>query len=229
MNLEDAKGFTLFDLDKTIVPQDMQLVFARFIISKEPWRVVFFIPFLFVLPFAPFMGFGTLKSYFMCFLCKMKKERFEQLCDQFVENRVPSFCYAQILKEIEMHRAAGRYLVLTSASPEFYVKRIGKKLGFHKSFGTRFKLPDRFGLKPELIGKNNKSAEKVRRLEEFFKAEEFSYTFPLPNSSAYSDSYVDIPLMEITEESNTVNGNKKLREWTDEHRFAKTNQINVSL
>ena len=84
--------------------------------------------------------------------------------------------------------------VILSASYDLWVKEFAKRLG------VKYVIATRVNSDGEIIGKNCKGEEKVRRFREVY-----------PNaivSSAFSDSSVDIPMLELCIKSYVVEGNK---------------------
>lgn len=115
----------------------------------------------------------------------------------------PPLCYPEILAEVEKHRAAGRTLVLNTASPEFYATAIARVLGFDHCFGTRIVFQrDPAPLIPRMEGKNNKQHEKLIRMRHLFPAD---CSFPLAGTWAYSDSKADLPMLRWVEHPVVVN------------------------
>jgi len=186
----------LFDLDQTVVPWDTQLVFRSYVLQQEPARRILCGVFPFFLPFAKILGAGGLKRVFHCYLWKMKRARLEELAQNFVDDWLPSLVYPEVIAEIESHKAAGRQVVLSSASPDLWVAKIGEALGFDVSLGTRFDWKDSVDFFPDLIGENHKGQEKVLRL---------SGLGITKGHAGYSDSRADVPLLELCQENTLVN------------------------
>lgn len=186
----------LFDLDQTIVPWDTQLVFRSYVLQEEGWRRVLTLVFLLFLPLNKLLGAGGMKRVFHCYLWGMKRKRLEELAAQFVKEWLPRLTYPEIISEIEEHRAAGRRLVLSSASPELWVQHIGKALGFDLSLGTLFEWGDQVEFFPDLIGENHKGGAKVVRLADLGITE---------GVEGYSDSRADVPLLELCLKQTLVN------------------------
>jgi len=186
----------LFDLDQTVVPWDTQLVFRSYVLRQEPWRRVLTIVFPFFLPLAKVLGAGGLKRVFHCYLWGMKRERLEQLAQDFVDEWLPALLSPEIVQEIKAHQSAGHQLVLSSASPDLWVEKIGAALGFDVSLGTRFDWGETVEFFPDMIGANHKGEEKVRRLAELGIFE---------GLAAYSDSRADVPLLLLCDEKTLVN------------------------
>lgn len=186
----------LYDLDQTIIPWDTQLVFRSFVLRREPVRRLLTPIFLVFLPLNKVLGAGGMKRVFHSYLWKMKTKTLEQYADDFVREWLPKICYPEILAEINEQKNGGKTLVLSSASPELWVRKIGQALGFHQALGTRFDWGSRVKLFPDMIGENHKGSEKVRRLGEM------GITSGI---SGYSDSKADLPLLELCRDKTLVN------------------------
>jgi len=198
----------LFDLDQTVVPWDTQLVFRSYVLQKESHRRVLTAVFPFFLPFAKILGAAGLKRVFHCYLWRMSRERLEELAQEFVDEWLPDLIYPEVIEEIEAHKASGRQVILASASPELWVAKIGKALGFDVSLGTRFEWGERVAFFPDMIGENHKGEEKVRRLEELGITE---------GLAGYSDSRADVPMLLLCDEKILVNPLPGIRAEGEEH------------
>lgn len=184
----------LFDFDGTLLADDSQLLFCQFVLRKEGLRRLF-LPF--AAAFAPaglsgLLGSRELKRVFLSYLWLMPRAQVEAYAREFAETVIPPLLYPALLAEVERHRREGRTLVLNSASPEFYIREIGRVLGFDHSIGTRVVLRKWQPLIAEIDGDNNKREAKLPRLEELGL---------LPcdgaDSWAYSDSHADLPMLRL--------------------------------
>jgi HAD superfamily hydrolase (TIGR01490 family) len=203
-------AFALFDLDQTLLPYDTQALFANHVLRRDGRRRAYLGLFAAALPLRALRlaGEGGMKRVFLSYLWKMPRARLTELAHEFAEKVVPPLLYPEIIAEVERHRAAGRTLVLSTASPEFYATAIGRVLGFEHVFGTRILWRgDRMALIPPLDGPNNKHAEKLRRMRHLFANE---LTLPLNGSYAYSDSAADLPMLRCVEHAVAVNPDARL-------------------
>jgi phosphatidylglycerophosphatase C len=191
-------GLALFDLDGTLLAWDCQLLFRHFVVRREPWRRIFLPLYLALLPLAPLLGAAGMKRVFFSFLAGMPRDRMNLLARDFADWVLPSV-YPGLRAEIERHRAAGHLLILASASPEFYVREIGRSLGFHLALGTPL-TPG--GLFPDLD--NHKGEAKVRRLREILPESYFAEG-KLRSCHGYTDSRADLPMLKICEQVTLVN------------------------
>ncbi len=198
---EPPAGVALFDLDGTLIAWDCQLLFRHFVVRREPWRIVFLPLFLVALPLTPILGAGGMKRIFLSYLCGMDAETLDRLSRDFAASLMPAI-YPELRERLENHRRAGHLTVLVSASPEFYVRHIGRELGFDLTLGTPVETGNRCPLIPDL--ENNKGREKVRRLREVLPASYFG-AGRIPRSHGYTDSPADLPMLELCERVTLVN------------------------
>ena len=202
-------GLALFDLDQTLIAWDTQLLFCNWVLRKEPLRrlyIVVFVPFLVL---SRVLGSEGMKRIFLSFLWRMPRQQLEGLVEEFVAYHVPRSFYPSMLEVLAEERAKGRRLVLVSASPEFYARPLGEALGFDASYGTRVEFEGFMPLFPDFTGGNNKQKVKVSRLLEEGEIVENEVQ---KNSSGFSDSMVDLPMLELCEEVTVVNPGAKLLE-----------------
>lgn len=200
---EPPKGIGLFDLDGTLIAWDCQLLFRHHVVRQEPWRRIFLPIFLGLVPFCGLIGTEGMKRVFLSYLWKMPPETLAKYSKEFAASVMPAI-YPEVREEVERHRQAGHLLVMVSASPEFYVAEIGKKLGFHLVHGTV--LEDR-SLFPDLV--NHKGAAKVERLHEVLPASYFEHGM-LRNCRGYTDSTADLPMLELCQSALLVNPSPRL-------------------
>lgn len=111
---------------------------------------------------------------------------------------------------LENHRAAGDFLILASASPEFYVAEIGKELGFDLTLGTPVELGSFF---PDL--ENHKGAAKVERLRASLPAIYFE-NGKLRHCHGYTDSTADLPMLALCDAATVVNPSPRLAKLAEE-------------
>lgn len=202
-------GIALFDLDGTLLAWDCQLLFRHHVLHREPWRGIFIVVFLLLLPLAGLLGSARMKRVFLCFLWRMSPARIKRHADDFAA-RVVTSVYPELRAELERHRAAGHCLILSSASPEIYVSQIGRILGFDHSLGTVVEF-DRFF--PRL--QNHKGQAKVERLRALLPASWFDSEGKLLRSHGYTDSTADLPMLGLCQSVTVVNPKPVLAAMAD--------------
>ncbi|HRQ90037.1 MAG TPA: HAD-IB family hydrolase, partial [Bacteroidia bacterium] len=205
-----ARRYAFFDLDHTLLPYDTQALFCRYVLRREGWRRLWLLWFL---PCVPLSAVGilplrTMKRLFLGYLWGMSRERLEEHVEGFLGSDFAEALYPEVVAEVERHRAEGRVLVLNSASPEFYLRGIARRLGFDEVFGTKVVVPERMPWLPAIEGPNNKHGEKI----EAMRAAGLVPDEPpmLADSWSYSDSSADLPLLELAEHAVMIHPGKRL-------------------
>jgi|TARA_B100001093_G_scaffold18225_2_gene16480 HAD superfamily hydrolase (TIGR01490 family) len=206
------RGYALFDLDHTILPFDTQALFCNYVLQQEGWRRIYLAWFLLSLPLAALKIFNLrmMKRVFMSYLVGMEKETLERYVKEFLETDFDQALYPEVVAEVERHREEGRTLILNSASPDFYLAGISKKLGFDHYIGTEMTVEDTMPILPRILGPNNKCEAKIKamRERELISCE----AEMLANTWAYSDSSADMPLLSIAESGVMIHPGNRLAE-----------------
>ncbi|TLD72628.1 HAD-IB family hydrolase [Phragmitibacter flavus] len=192
-------SFAFFDLDHTLLPFDTQTLFANFVQRRERWRSVYLLGFVPValLRAVKVVPTVTAKRAFMGYLWGMKRETMQAMAREFAETEVKRWIYPELLKIIEEHRAAGRTLILNSASPDFYPHEIARVLGFDHCIATRIEAHPVLPFMPQVIGTNNKREAKISAMKRDIPVVANATAEELADSWAYSDSSADLPLLEF--------------------------------
>ena len=144
-----------------------------------------------------------MKRIFLSFLWRMSSEKIAAYSRDFAASVMP-LIYPEMREELERRRANGDFLILSSASPEFYVSEIGRELGFDLTLGT---VVETGGLFPKLA--NHKGAAKVVRLREELPASWFE-NGKLRNCHGFTDSRADLPMLELCDAATVVNPSQEL-------------------
>ena len=205
-------GIALFDLDGTLIAWDCQLLFRHFVLRREPWRGIFLPVFLAFLPLAGLLGAGGMKRIFLSYLWRMDAEVLAEYSREFAASLM-SAIYPELRKQLERHRGEGDFLILASASPEFYVAAIGRELGFDLTLGTAVEMGEFF---PDLD--NHKGAAKVERLMAVLPPAWFE-NGRLRRCHGYTDSCADLPMLALCDSVTVVNPSARLtglaeaRDW----------------
>lgn len=194
-----AVAFAFFDLDHTLLPYDTQVLFCDFVLKRERWRTGLHFTFLpvAVLKALCLVRTVTAKRAFMNYLAGMKRETLAACAKEFAEQTVKRAVYPELTAIIEGHRAAGRTLILNTASPDFYAHDIARVLGFDHCIATKVEVPASMPLMPRVIGENNKHEAKIARMKAEIPAVAHATDADLRDSWSYSDSAADLPLLEF--------------------------------
>ena len=212
--MSDSKhnnGYALFDLDQTLIPWDTQLLFCDFILKRMPLRRLYLLGLLPLLPFYKLLGSDGMKRVFLNYLWGMNREQLNTLAEEFVALHFPETFYQEMIDMLEEQKRMGRLTILSSASPEIWVKPIAQKLGFDHYFGTQVEMSPRVPLFPDLPGGNNKGANKLKKMQHLLPDGFNLNNDTLPNSCGFSDSHADLPMLNICADAVVVHPTEKLR------------------
>ena len=161
-------GYALFDLDQTLVPWDTQLLFCNYILKRMPLRRLYLLILVPFLMLTKLLGAGGMKRVFLNYLVGLSRDELQEFAAEFVEQHLPHSFYGEMLELVEQQKKLGRTMILSSASPDIWVMPIAEKLGFDHCFATTLEIQGRVQLFPELLGGNNKGANKIRKMRGIF-------------------------------------------------------------
>ena len=195
-----------FDLDGTITHRDTLFPLVLRILARRPPHLL---RLLGVAPaairFLVDRDRAALKqSLLRRTLRGMSREALRPLCASFVSDTIERGCFRDAKAMIRRHRDAGHYLVLMSASVDFYVPEFGRQLGFDHviSTGVRF---DGDVLEGTLTTPNRRGEEKARCFAALVAERGDTDTF------AYGNSDSDLPHLRLARHGVLVNGSLSAR------------------
>jgi HAD superfamily hydrolase (TIGR01490 family) len=199
-------AIAFFDLDGTITHRDTLFPLVLRLLARRPLRLLR-LPTLLpaIVRYAFDRDRGVLKqSLLRATLRGMPRAELAQESVRFVRETIARRCFADALAKIRRHRDAGHFLVLMSASVDFYVPEFGRQLGFDSVISTGVRWNgDR--LDGTLITANRRGEEKARCVRELLAQRQDSETF------AYGNSDSDLPHLKVVRHGWLVNGSSRAR------------------
>jgi HAD superfamily hydrolase (TIGR01490 family) len=124
----------------------------------------------------------------------------------FVEDVIEPLIFSDAMRCVAEHRAAGRRVLIISASPTFLVEAIAERLGIRDVLGTDLEL--QYGTySGQLSGIPCAREGKVEKLAQWLDAQQLS----LDQAHFYSDSHNDLPLLRHVPHAHVVNPDPILR------------------
>jgi HAD superfamily hydrolase (TIGR01490 family) len=203
----------IYDLDKTITYEPTWTSFlvasAR---AQKPWRLA-------LLPFAGVATLGyALKLVNRAGLKQITQRlllgngwqdaKAEQAVAAFADRVIATGVYAGARAAIAADRAAGRRIVLATASYAFYAGAIAERLGFDDVIGTGV-MRDDGRVRARIAGENCYGAAKLRMIEAWMAGEGIARKDATVRF--YSDHVSDAPTLEWADEAFAVNAHGPLR------------------
>jgi phosphatidylglycerophosphatase C len=191
----------IFDLDGTITHRDTLFPLVLRHLSQRPLRLL---RLSLVLPAVVRFAFdrdrAALKqSLLRATLRGISRAELDATSRRFVTDTIRQGCFADALAAIRRHREQGHFLVLMSASVEFYVPEFGRQLGFDQVISTGVAWRDD-RLDGTLTTPNRRGEEKAAQLRAVVAERNDTNTF------AYGNSDSDLPHLRLARHGLLVNG-----------------------
>lgn len=197
----------VFDLDGTLTLRDTFIPYVLGHLKRNPHRLAGtpFVAWSVAKFSCGLMNNEQLKQAFIThFLSGCLLSELDSWTDQFVARLLRDGCRQSGLETLHGHRQAGDVLVLLSASPDFYVREIGHRLGFDRVICTETsRTADALGDK--LLTRNRSGAEKVRCLESL------RVEYPGHEIVAYADRLSDVEMLRVADVGVLINGSRRTR------------------
>jgi HAD superfamily hydrolase (TIGR01490 family) len=199
-----------FDLDKTVIAKSSALAFGKpfyreKLITRQDVIKAAYAQLIFRIGGADEQQMIRLRDY-LAELCRgWRVEHVQQIVKETLHELIHPYIYAEAAALIEEHLAAGRDVVLVSASGEEMVRPIGEMLGVSDVIATRMVAKDgRYTGAVEFYAGGPHKVAAVRDLAR-------TRGYDLVDSYAYSDSVSDVPLLEAVGHPTAVNPDRGLR------------------
>ncbi|GAB3220486.1 HAD-IB family hydrolase [Glycomyces halotolerans] len=206
------KGAVFFDLDKTVIAKASTMAFSRplyqgGLLARRDVLKVAYSHLVFRLGGSSDEAqMARTRDYFAALSRGWPSDQVREIVEETLHELIDPFVYAEAAALIEAHRAAGRAVVLVSASGEEMVAPIGRMLGVTDVIATRLIIdPDgRYSGEIEFYAAGQSKADAIKH----FAAER---GIDLESSFAYSDSITDEPMLRAVGFPRAVNPDRGLR------------------
>ena len=205
---ERAAAF--FDLDKTILAKSSSLAFAKplydgGLIGRSDVLKSAYGQLVYLTSGADHDQMERMRVYLSKLSAGWEVERVKAIVAETLDGIVEPIVYQEAVKLISEHRAAGRDVIIISSSGTEIVEPIGTRLGVDKAIGTQMVIEDgKYTGEVLFYAYGPGKADAMRAL-----AQDEGYD--LAQSYAYSDSYTDLPMLEVVGHPFAVNPDEQLR------------------
>ncbi|MGK2284602.1 HAD family hydrolase [Pedomonas sp. V897] len=203
----------IYDMDRTITHYGTYTPFLMsWALRHRPWRLVF-VP-LVVLCLAAYaaklISRGRLKTLMLFMLVgKPTRQQLEPAIEHFVGRLMAKAVYPGALAQLAADRAAGKRLVLATASYDFYVGAIARRLGMDDVVATRAMWDATDAIRPGIEGENCYGEAKLVMVKAYLR-EVLKVDRKDCHIVFYSDHHSDLPMFEYADEQVVTNPNRKL-------------------
>lgn len=209
------RSAAFFDLDKTIIARSSTLAFGRAfyqggLLNKRAMLRSAYANLVFGVSGADHDRLEKMRSYMTTMIAGWDVEVVRRSVRDTLREIVDPIVYAEAVDLIELHRAAGRDIVIVSASGSEVVEPIGELLGVETVIATTLVEKDgRYTGEVDFYAYGPHKATAMQRLAE-------ERGLDLEASFAYSDSETDVPMLEIVGHPFCVNPDRTLRRIAEE-------------
>jgi len=199
-----------FDLDKTVIARASLVAFGRplyreGLISRTTLVRGLYVQLVYLHLGASERRLAGIKKSVLNLTKGWNQIQVDQIVREGLEAIMGPIVYREAQELIEHHRAAGRRVVIISATPEGVVAPLGHYLGVHEVIATRPKVDadGRYTGELDFHAYGPYKAQAIRSLAD-------REGIDLPASFAYSDSCTDLPMLETVGHPVAVNPDRQL-------------------
>ncbi|MEU3464953.1 HAD family hydrolase [Streptomyces sp. NPDC006733] len=199
-----------FDLDKTVIAKSSTLAFSRSfyqggLINRRAVLRTAYAQFVYLVGGADHDQMEGMRKY-LSELCRgWNVQQVREIVAETLHDLIDPIIYDEAASLIEEHHAAGRDVVIVSASGAEVVEPIGRMLGADHVIATQMVAEN--GCYTGVIEHYVYGPAKAEAILELAEAEGYD----LERSFAYSDSVTDIPMLEVVGHPYAVNPDRGLR------------------
>ncbi|MBS0603649.1 MAG: HAD-IB family phosphatase [Verrucomicrobia bacterium] len=208
---------TVFDLDRTIVADNCSLDFCRYLVAKNvlPYSSLFYSFFYYVKHIFFGMSLTDLHSKVFDHLLRGRSlERLEANVEPFLQEYLYSRIYPPVIAQLRLAQHLGHYTLILSNSPSFLVEKIALLLGVNEWRATQYAVDNERNLcHIASIMQGEDKASCVKEIAGKFSIAKEKIT-------AYSDSFLDLPLLLEAGTPIAVNPDRKLRRFSQQHQWS---------
>jgi len=199
-----------FDLDKTIIAKSSSLAFSKpfqagGLISRTAMLRSAYAQFVFLVGNADHDQMEKMRQFMSQLCAGWDVATVREIVADTLHNVVDPIVYDEAVHLIDEHRAAGRDIVIVSASGAEVVEPIGHLLGADHVIASRLAIVD--GHYTGEIEYYAYAEEKARAIEQLATLRGYD----LAGSHAYSDSITDVHMLEVVGHPHAVNPDRELR------------------
>jgi len=205
-----------FDLDKTIIAKSSTLAFSKpfqagGLISRRAVLRSAYAQFVYLVGGADHDQMEKMRAFMSQLCAGWDVATVREIVADTLHNIVDPLVFDEAVSLIELHRLAGRDIVIVSTSGAEVVGPIGEMLGADRVVATRMEIVD--GRYTGEIEYYAYAEEKARAIEELAR----SQGYDLESCYAYSDSVTDVHMLEAVGHPHAVNPDKELRRIAISH------------
>ena len=202
---------TIFDLDNTILKGDSDYSWIEFLINNNHVDGDFYRnknDYFYDQYVEGKLDIHEYCEFALSTFIVLGKEKAEKLLDIFMKEIIEPMINIYILRILHKHYEAGDTLLLASATNSILVNRIGARLEFKNIIGTDPEVKDG-SITGKILGDPAIGDGKLKKVVSWMRD---NGKLDFGETTFYSDSINDLPLLESVEKPIAVNPDDRLRE-----------------
>lgn len=208
-----------FDLDKTIIAGSSSLAFGRPLyragfLGKRHLMRLGIGQFTYMLFGADEDALERARDEMLDLVSGWHKAEVDSIVAKTLDDVISPLVFAEALFLIDEHIRSGRKVYVVSASPEEFVTPIARMVGIDNVIATKIRTDGLGRFVPEL-DRYVMGPGKVEAMREVAEQDGID----LEGSYAYTDSFTDMPMLELVGHPVAVNPEKELREAAEENEW----------
>jgi HAD superfamily hydrolase (TIGR01490 family) len=208
-----------FDLDKTIIAGSSSLAFGRPLYRAGFLRKGHLLrlgigQFTYMLFGADEDALERARDEMLDLVSGWHKAEIDTIVAQTLDEVIEPLVFAEALFLIDEHMRSGRKVYVVSASPEEFVTPIAKMVGIDNVIATKIRTDGLGRFVPEL-DRYVMGPGKVEAMREVAVRDGID----LDGSYAYTDSFTDMPMLEVVGHPVAVNPERELKEAATENEW----------
>lgn len=212
----------IYDMDRTITRSGTYTPWLMFWAwHRAPWRLL-------LLPFAALAGLAyaaglvtrkRLKEINQTLLMGYRTDpsRIAATAEAFAERVMNGGIYPDALSQIACDKAAGRRVILATASYHFYVEALARRFGIAEVIATRSQRDARGRIIARIDVDNCYAGGKLQMVVDYLAAAGIDRASS--RVRFYSDHFSDLPVFDWADEPIAVNASAPLRAHARQHRW----------
>lgn len=211
-----VKNVAIFDMDRTLTKGGSFSPYLLMFVAEDTDKMfwVFAVLFQMLLYVLKFRTRKTLKEYMLrSFMTGMSNNQVKKHSEKFVKKlEKKNKFYEAGLEAIKAHKKKGDIIVIATASMDFYVDHIAKKLGADHVVATT-SVWQKGIIVPMIKGENCYGVDKAKRVQAWLAGQKVGKVW------FYSDHHTDAPTFALADFRVAVNPTAKLRQIAHENGY----------
>ena len=216
LTVSKKQSLTVFDLDRTLIKTNSSFRFCSQLVRARILPIsAFFYAWLCCARWQ-WLNLSLAELHHRVFDKILKGLSFQKLqvqAGEFVKTKLPCLWNKTVLHYLNEAQKRGENILILSSSPTFLVRAIGRYLGVDEAHGTDYEVDERGMLKSIVFLMEGK--DKAAFVSEFAAKKGIS----LDAVTAFSDSFLDLPLLLKVGNPVAVNPDRRLQRLCKQKRW----------